>query len=110
MAESYSIFGPEKTPVDLTPDEAFEQGMRMDVYLKLEHGRLHNQRYARFKELVARKRAASVDNPTVPATREDIALLVATMYGHHSGYIMGIEDGKKAEAYAAALRNMGGTL
>lgn len=84
--------------------------MSMHTYLRLEHGAKHNIRYKRFKQLVAQKRAASVPNAKSPATREDIALLLATLYGHHSSYSMSLEDAKKAEGYAAALIHMGGTL
>lgn len=104
------IFGPEKTPVDLEPEEAFAQGMAMTAYLRLEHGREHNRRCARFKQLLANKRAESVHDFYKPATRKDIALLIATLYGHHSSYSHCIDDQKKAEAYATALANMGGKL
>ena len=104
-----SIFGPEVTPVDLLPVEAFGQGMSLHQYAKLEHGRLHNARIREFRQIVARQRALSVERPKDPATREDIALLIAVMYGHHSSY-GAVDDVKKAEAFAAALETMGGKL
>lgn len=99
-----------KEPCDLTPEDAFRQGMTLNSYAAMEHGREHNSRIARFRVLLAKHRAASVPQANEPATRGDIALLVAVLYDHHRAYTACLDDMKQADAYAAVLEAMGGVL
>lgn len=105
-----SIWGEEKTPCAVEPEEAFHSGMTLREYVALEHGRLHNQRVSEFQRILARYRAKTVTNASAPATRADIALLIATLYEHHAAYSHCVDDMKKAEGYRQALLAMGGKL
>lgn len=94
----------------VTPEEAFAMNMTVHGYMKLGHGRKHNARYHEFRTLCVREIAAAVPDAQAPATRADIALLLASLYASNRPYSMNTEAQLRARAYADAVEAMGGSV
>jgi hypothetical protein len=94
----------------VTPAEGFAAGMTLDAYMKLGHGREHNARLAEFRLLCVREIAAAVPDAKAPATREDIALVLAALYSANAGYTMNHDAQREARAAAEGIEAMGGTV
>lgn len=90
--------------------QAFEQGMKLPEYSKLDHGRLHNHCIEEFRTLCAQEIANTVDNPGAPATRADIALMLAGIYAYNTSFTMNNDAQRDAQAAAKAIETMGGTV
>lgn len=97
------LWGEPKTPVDLTPAQAIEQGMRMGAYLKLEHGREHNARYHEFKRLVV----ARVAEDYVGTSKHWHIVVHMAYYMYWRGFVLNNDAQRHAEAAAAALEALG---
>lgn len=93
----------------VTPEEGFAKGMSLSAYMKLGHGREHAMRHRAFEALAMRELAASVQNPDAPATRGDIALLLAGLYAANRGYSMNHDAQRDANAALAGILALGGT-
>jgi ribosomal protein L15 len=101
----------EQEPVsEVTPHAGFAAGMTLEAYLKLGHGREHNERLRVFRALCVREVAASVPHAKAPASREDIALVLAAIYGANAGYTMNADAQRAARGAAEAIEAMGGTV
>jgi hypothetical protein len=101
----------EEEPVSpVSPEEGFAAGMTIDAYMKLGHGREHNKRLQAFRLLCVQEIAAGVPDAKAPATREDIALVLAALYAANVGYTMNLDAQREARGAADAIEAMGGTV
>ena len=105
----------EKTPVDLTPLQAFNRGMVLGEYARLKHGHLRNQRVDEFRGYLARLSLTNGGDTVQGQMTRDLTvghlvLSHAAMYHALSSYSMNPEAQIMAVAHAAAVEALGGKI
>lgn len=94
----------------MTPQEAFDDGMRLDQYSRLDHGREHNKNIDEFKRLCVGRIARTVPDGASPVTCHDLALVLGAIYAENIGYSMNHDAQRTAISAARAIEALGGKV